>query len=55
MGATSVMFCACLPECASEARQTFLPSDDDALSAIKLPPLSKDLLLHFDNHCQQGR
>jgi hypothetical protein len=44
-GMTRVTFRAHLPERTRKGRQSFLPSDDGALLAVKVPLLSKELLL----------
>jgi hypothetical protein len=45
MGATSITFCAHLPENVRKAHQAFLPHDDGTLSTIQLPLPGTKLLL----------
>jgi hypothetical protein len=54
VGATSITAHACLPERVSEGRQTLLPRDDGALSAIKFHLLGKELVLQFSDHYRGG-
>jgi hypothetical protein len=51
MGATTITACVCLPERASEGRQTHLPCDDGALSAVKFHLSGKEMVLQFGDHC----
>jgi hypothetical protein len=53
VGAARVMAGGCLPERASEGRQTFLPCDNGALSAIKFPR-GRELVLQLGHHCRGG-
>jgi hypothetical protein len=48
-GVTSVTFCPWLPECESKGHQSVLPCNDGAFTTVKLPLLSKVLLLQLND------
>jgi hypothetical protein len=53
--ASSVTFHVPLPKGALKSRQPILPHGNGAFPASQLPPLSKELPLHLNNHCIRRR